>query len=201
MVNTMFKTVKLFLLFSSLTFVGNIYAETNLWQESYRLETIYQYDAALKSLKNISSNNELVLLRRGWLNYLKGSHSESITNYKKALSKNSKSLDAGLGIILPLLAQKRWREAALNANKVLKIAPWNYYAHIRLMSTEQALKQWPQLQKHAASAHMHYPSDPTFIVYLARANLKLGNTNKARTWYKKLLELTPDNFEAINFLN
>ena len=197
----MSKTVKFIMLLTLLNYANNIYAETTPWQESYRLETLYQYDAALSSLKSVTSNNELVLLRRGWLNYLKGSHNKSIDNYKKALSKNGKSLDARLGIILPLLAQQRWREASLNANKALKIAPWNYYAHIRLMATEQALKQWEQLQKHAESAHQHFPSDSTFIVYLARANRKLGNTTIARKWYKKLLEIVPENIEAKIFLN
>lgn len=201
MVNKMTKLVKLITLLLFIGFFNNTYADTTPWQESYRLEKLYQYDAALSSLKNISSNNEFVLLRRGWLNYLKGSHSESINNYKKSLSKNGKSLDARLGIILPLLAQQRWREASLNANKALKVAPWNYYAHIRLMAAEQALKQWKQLQKHAKIAHQHFPSDSTFIVYLARANLKLGNKDEAQAWYKKLLELAPDNFEAIEYLN
>ena len=201
MVSKMSKIVKFLILLIFLNYTNNIYADTTPWQESYRLEALYQYDAALNSLKGITSSNELVLLRRGWLNYLKGSHSKSIDNYKKALSKNSKSLDARLGIILPLLAQQRWREASLNANKALKVAPWNYYAHIRLMAAEQALKQWKQLLEHAKFAHQHFPSDSTFIVYLARANLKLGNKNKAQAWYKKLLELAPDNFEAKQYLN
>jgi len=196
----MFKIFKFFLLLIILNYTNNIYADTTPCQESYRLEALYQYDAALKILKGVSSNNELALLRRGWLNYLKGSHSKSIDNYKKALSKNSKSLDARLGIILPLLAQQRWREASLNANKALNVAPWNYYAHIRLMAAEQALKKWKQLQKHAETAHQHFPSDCTYIVYLARANQKLGNKNKAQVWYKKLLELAPDNFEAKQYL-
>ena len=189
-----------FIFIALLNHVGYIYADTTPWQESYRLETNYQYDAALNSLESISSNNELVLLRRGWLNYLKGSNNKSIDNYTKALNKNAKSLDARLGIILPLLAQQRWREAALNANKVLQVAPWNYYAHIRLMKTEQALKQWAQLQKHAQFAHQYFPSDSNFIVFLARANHKLGNTSDAKAWYKKVLELAPDNFEAEQYL-
>jgi len=177
------------------------YANVNPWKESHRLEAIHQYDAALNALNAVSSDNELALLRRGWLNYLKGSHSKSIDHYKKALSRNNKSLDARLGIILPLLAQQRWREAAVNANKVLEVAPWNYYAHTRLMVTEQALKQWSQLEKHALSAHQHFPSDATYITYLARAHHKLGQKQTAQDWYKKLLELAPDNFEATQYMD
>lgn len=176
-------------------------ASEDPWKESYRLESVYQYGAALDAINNISSDNELVLLRRGWLNYLKGSHSKSIEEYKRAISRNDKSLDARLGIILPLLAQQRWREAAQNANKVLEISPWNYHAHVRLMKTEEALKQWTQLEKHARSVHQHYPSDADTLVFLARACMKLNKTDDASNYYRKLLELIPDHFEAKHFSN
>jgi tetratricopeptide (TPR) repeat protein len=177
-----------------------VLADVNPWQESYRLESIYQYDAALNALNGVSSDNELALLRRGWLNYLKGAHSKSIENYNKAISKNARSLDARLGIILPLMAQQRWREAASNAHKVLEVAPWNYYAHVRLMATQEALKQWSDLEKHAKAVIERYPSDVDALVFLARAYRQLGNDNSATEAYKKVLELVPSNFEAAQFI-
>ncbi|MEJ2179875.1 MAG: tetratricopeptide repeat protein [Gammaproteobacteria bacterium] len=175
---------------------GLLIADPDPWQESYRLENAYQYDAALNALNGVSSDNELVNLRRGWLYYLKGSNSKSIDHYKKAIKKNSKSLDARLGIILPLMAQQRWREAESNAKKVLEVAPWNYHAHVRLMATEQALKQWSQLEKHARSVYERYPSDADALVFMARAYRKQGNDKAATQAYEKVLELAPDNFEA-----
>ena len=177
-----------------------VFADVDPWRESYRLEALYQYDAALSALNNISSDNELALLRRGWLNYLKGSHSNAIDFYKKAISKNAKSLDARLGIILPLLAQQRWREAEQDAGKALEIAPWNSLAHIRLMQCEEALKQWSQLAKHAESVYQHYPTDATAWVFAARAYRKLGNNDAARRAYLKVLELIPDHVEASLFV-
>ena len=176
--------------------ISSAVAEVNPWKESYRLEQVFQYDAAIRVLKNISSDNELVTLRRGWLNYSKGTHSKSIEYYKKAIKINNNSLDARLGIILPLLEQQRWREAASNANKVIEIAPWNYYAHVRLMLTEEALKQWDKLAKHSSAVHQRYPSDATVLVYMARANHKLDNKQKAKNFYQKVIELIPDHFEA-----
>jgi len=177
------------------------HAEVDPWEESYRLEKVFQYDSAINVLRNISSKNELVNLRRGWLNYLKGAHSRSIDHYKKALKTNSQSLDARLGLILPLLKQQRWREAAVNANKVIEVAPWNYHAHVRLMKTEEALKQWEKLFKHADAVHLRYPSDATVLVYMARASHKLGNTKQAKEFYNKVSELFPDNFEAKAYIN
>lgn len=179
---------------------GALYADVDPWKESYRLEGLYQYDAALNALNGVSADNELALMRRGWLNYLKGSHSKSVDYYTKAISKNSKSLDARLGIILPLLAQQRWREAAQNANKVLEVAPWNYYAHLRLMIVEQALKEWSQLEKHARSVYERYPTDAEALVFQARANQHLGNEKAAAKLFEKVLELVPDHFEARQYL-
>ena len=176
------------------------FADTDPWTESYRLEGLYQYDAALNALNSVSSDNELGLLRKGWLNYLKGSHSKSIDYYNKAISKNGKSLDARLGVILPLMAQQRWREAASHANKVLEVAPWNYYAHVRLMATQEALKQWSDLEKHAQVVSEHYPTDVDTLVFLARASRQLGNDKAASQAYQKVLELVPSNFEASQFL-
>ncbi|WP_455200299.1 tetratricopeptide repeat protein [Kaarinaea lacus] len=185
------------ILFLGLLFqVGDLLADSDPWKESYRLESVYQYDAALNALNGVSSDNELVLLRRGWLYYLKGSNSKSIDNYQKAIKKNSKSLDARLGIMLPLMAQQRWREAASNANKVLEVAPWNYHAHVRLMATEEALKQWSQLEKHARAVNERYPSDADPLVFLARAYRKQGNDKAAAQAYEKVLELVPDHFES-----
>ena len=188
------------LLTGQLLISQQLFADADPWQESYRLEGLYQYDAALNALNGISSDNELALLRKGWLNYLKGSHSKSIDFYNKAISKNSKSLDARLGIMLPLMAQQRWREVASHANKVLDVAPWNYHAHVRLMATQEALKQWSDLEKHARAVIERYPTDVDALVFLARALRQLGNNDAASQAYKKVLELVPTNFEASQFI-
>ena len=192
-----------FRLMLSVTFFVCLPAHANdeAWTESYRLEQVFQYDAAINALKAISSNSELVLLRRGWLNYQKGSHSSAINHYQKAIAKNPDSLDARLGVMLPLLSQQRWREAAKHANKVLAVAPWNIHAHLRLMKCEQQLKQWKELEKHASAVYKRYPSDASVLVFLARAQLKQGNSAAARKTYAKVLELYPDNFEAKQYVN
>ncbi len=178
---------------------NTVLAEIDPWAESYRLESIYQYDAALKALDiaaNKGHNNELLSLRRGWLHYLAGNHSKSIEHYKKAISENGQSLEARLGMTLPLMAQQRWREAMLEAKKVLEVAPWNYYAHVRLMTCEYALKDLASLEKHAQQVAARFPTDTTVLVYLARARHHLGNADGAVAAYQKVLQLSPDHFEA-----
>lgn len=179
------------------------WSATDPWAESYRLEALTQYDSAAKSLDVVIKANprhEFAILRHGWLNYLRGAHNESIHDYQKALDLNPASLDARLGLMLPLIAQQRWREVASHANKVLEVAPWNYYAHVRLMMSEEGEKKWDTLAKHAEHVSQHYPSDATVLVYLARANDWLKNNKAARQAYEEVLERIPGHIEAMQYL-
>jgi len=180
-----------------------LWADVDYWAESYRLESLTQYGAAIKSMDAIlkkDSGNEFAVLRHGWLSYLQGDHSAAITDYKKAMKLNKQSLDAKLGIMLPLLAQQRWHEAASYANTVLKVAPWNYYAHLRLMITEEGSRQWDTLATHAKKVHQRYPSETDALVYMARAYRWLNDTKSARKAYKKVLERFPSHIEATQFI-
>ena len=197
----MFRVVVAFIVL----FSGSVsWAAMDPWAESYRLEALSQYDNAAKVMSSIiknNPNNNFAVSRRGWLNYLRGAHNESIRDYQKALEINPQSLDARLGLLLPLLAQQRWREASSHANKALKIAPWNYYAHVRLMISEEGEKKWDTLAKHARNVSQHYPSDATVLVYLARANDWMRKNKEARRAYKKVLERVPGHIEATQYLS
>ena len=187
----------------ALLYAVNSAAAMDVWAESYRLESLTRYDEAaevLQSALNKDPKNEFMLLRLGWLNYLRGNHNNAMEYYKKALALNSKSIDAKLGLVLPLLAQQRWNEAAKYCQEVLQVAPWNYYAHIRLMISEEGLRQWQTLVKHAGEVYERYPSDATVLVYLARANRWLGNTRAAKDDYRKVLERVPGHIEALQYL-
>ncbi len=179
------------------------WAAVDPWTESYRLEALTQYKNAAKAMNPIikkNPKNDFAISRRGWLNYLRGAHNESVRDYQKALKINPKSLDARLGLLLPLLAQQRWREASSNANKALKIAPWNYYAHVRLMICEEGQKKWNTLAKHAKSVSQRYPSDATIQVYLARAYFRLNKIDLAVAAYRRALERIPGHIEASQFI-
>ena len=178
-------------------------AGVDAWAESYRLESLTRYEQAAEVLLPIvkkDPQNEFAFLRLAWLNYLHGSHNNAIEHYEKALSINNKSLDARLGLTLPLLAQQRWREAAKYAQETLELAPWNYYAHVRLMIAEEGMRQWQTLASHAKEVYLHYPSDATILVYLARANRWLNNIGNAKNAYQKVLERVPGHIEALQFL-
>lgn len=193
-----------FILIATLCWTWGAQAQGDPWADSYRYEAEGQYQPALSALEPLLNRrpvNEMALLRHGWLNYLLGHHERAAEDYGRALSLNPKSIDARLGLTLPLMAQGRWREAAVHAGQVLEVAPWQYYGHVRLMACEEALGQWETLAKHAEAVALRYPSDATLWVYLARARAALGNGEAARAAYAKVLERYPGHLEAVNFIH
>jgi tetratricopeptide (TPR) repeat protein len=194
------RSALLALALASLPVVASAQSES-LFATSYKLESEKRYDAAAQEIVALAdSGNEFARLRLGWLAYLGGRYNESINHYNRVLQVNSTSIDARLGLILPLLAQQRWQDAASQAQAVLQLSPWDYTAHVRLMVAEEALKQWAILENHARSVSQAFGSDATALLYLARARAWQRNVTGARQAYAKVLERYPTNEEARNYL-
>ncbi len=178
-------------------------AGTDPWASSYALETDGQYQPAaalMVPLLEKSDTHEMALLRYAWLNYLQGNFNDAIEGYTTSLKQNPLSLDAQLGITLPLMAQQRWQEAARHAEQVIAESVWNYTAHIRLLVCEEGLHDWSTLQKHASKLTQRYPSDTSAWVYLARAEIGLDNLEAAKQAYKQVLIRYPGHIEAEGFV-
>jgi len=174
------------------------------WQDSYTLEAKGEYEKAAALLVPYMDNgeeSELALIRYGWLNYLQGNFNDATRSYKRALERNQRSFDARLGIVLPLMAQKRWRESAGHLKQLLALSPYNYTAHIRLMACEEGMRKWKMLAKHAKEIAAYYPSDASALIYLARSYAWQGDKDKASAAYGRVLIRYPTNFEAIRYLN
>lgn len=178
-------------------------ASEDPWQQSHALEAQMDYAGAVQSLQPILNKNrkhEFALTRYAWLSYLQKEYNVSYDYYRQALEVNPQSLDAQLGITLPLMAQGRWQEAATYAKKTLQTAPYQYYAHVRLMACEEALLEWNALFDHATKLSRIYPTDATILVYQARAASVSGKSNIAIEAYKGVLERSPGHLEAIRYL-
>lgn len=175
----------------------------DLWTRSYTLEVNEQYTEAAKTIEPYLSqgeDKEFAELRSGWLYYLAGNYSRSIDHYKSALNLNKQSIEARLGMALPLLAQSRWQEAAMQCNEVLRQSAWHYYAHIRLMVSEEGQKKWSTLVEHAEQVYKRYPADATVLVYLARGYKQLGETARAKAAYNQVLARVPGHLEASQYM-
>lgn len=173
------------------------------WQSSYQLEAAGKFAEAKAAIEGVSVNGpdaELKILRRGWLDYLQGRFDESIREYRLAIERNPKSVDARLGLTLPLLSAKRWREAEQAAQSVLNLAPNNYTAMLRLIIALEAQQDWNMMLKTATNMVSSYPSDASGYVYLARANAWLGKQNVAVAAYTAVLSRYPGHLEAKAYL-
>lgn len=185
---------------------GAAFAQGNgggAWQASYAGEYAGQYAQAAAALDPVlreRPNDSFALMRRGWLGYLQGRHSEATRDYNQALMANPKSLEARLGLSLPLMAQQRWKEAEIELRKVTAVSAWDYIAHARLLVCEEGQRKWDELARHAAELAERYPSDANARVYLARAEAWLGNVKKAKAAYAQVLERVPAHVEAANYL-
>lgn len=190
--------------FAATLFCGLASAQENAWQISFTQEAAGQYAEAQREMDKVlqeTPNNEFALLRRAWLNYLQAHHNDAWTDYRNALAVNPKSLEARLGLTLPLIAQQRWREAAFEAGKVLQESPWDYTAHLRLMTCEEAERKWETLAKHAREVSARYPSDATVWVFLARAEAWQYHVPQAKTAYAQVLQRVPGHFEATAYFS
>ena len=178
-------------------------AQDASWQKSYQLEAAGKYNEAIVAIDQVPANGpdaELKLLRRGYLYYMPGNFNESIREYRLAIERNSKSVDARLGVLLPLLGQQRWREAEQNARAALELVPNNYTALLRLTLALEGQRDWERMLKTATSLAAAYPTDATAYVYLARAHAWLNHRAEAVAAYAAVMVRYPGHLEAKAYL-
>jgi tetratricopeptide (TPR) repeat protein len=178
-------------------------AQEASWKSSYELETAGKYNEAIVAIDRVAANGpdaELKAIRRGWLYYLLGNFNDSIREYRLAIDRSGRSIDARLGVTLPLLAQKRWREAEQSARTVLDMAPNNYTALLRLTIAQEGQRDWTSMAKTAATLVAAYPTDASAYVYLARANAWLLKTDETIAAYTAVLSRYPGHLEAKAYL-
>ena len=182
-------------------FVVSAAVAADPWSESYKLEAAGKYLDAAAQIEPLVKSEEFAQLRHAWLFYLAGRFDESVAGYRRAQQLNPNSLDAMLGVTLPLMAQWKWKEAAEVTRTVLRHAPWHYIATVRLLTILEAQKQWKPMAEEAARLAERYPSDATAWVYLARAEAASGRAEKARDAYRRVLQIVPGHFEATGYIN
>ena len=180
------------------------WASDDMWSLSYSLEAQGNYSKAIQALNPAvkeDPDHEFARLRLAWLKYLNRDYNASIRDYERALAINEESLDAMLGVTLPLLAQGRWREAEKAAETVLAIAPWSYYGHLRLLVAKEGQGKWDALAERARELSQRFPADATALVYLARAEARRGNTDAALAAYRGVLVRVPGHIEATSYVS
>ena len=105
------------------------------YQLSYELEALRKSSAAVDALAGIASKQRkdyFYHARMGWLYYLARSSHKSIKSYRRAARLKPRAIEPHLGMLLPQIALRRWRDAQATARKVLRMEPKNITARTNL---------------------------------------------------------------------
>jgi thioredoxin-like negative regulator of GroEL len=187
---------------AALLLSGPVAAQPSAWQKSYELEAAGQWADALAVIdahEGDAAETEFKALRHAWLNHAMGNLAGSAREYGEIARRYPQSVDARLGLTLPLLAARRWREAEQAARAALELAPNHYTALLRLTLALEGQRDWPAMARTAAAWVAAYPSDALPPLYLARAQLAQGRRDGAASAYAAVLVRSPAQAEARAF--
>jgi tetratricopeptide (TPR) repeat protein len=169
---------------------------------SYNFEKDKKYDSAINALMPVYKDYPdyyTVNLRLGWLNYLNQTYPKSIDFYRKALEISPSSIEAGLGGMLPLIAQKKYAEVEAAAYKVLAIDRSNYYANLRLAYSLRMQQKYESAEKILNLMLALYPTDVSLLTELALDKEAREDYDSADNLYWSILILDPYNKEANDY--
>lgn len=171
------------------------------FQRSYDSEAVGKVDEAMAALDALPSPHRegyVAELRRGWLFVKRGKHAEAVNAYAKAIALSPGSVEARVGALVPLMAQRRWADVEGGAREVLRLDPGNYFANLRLAFAVYNLGRYPEsagLYKRLSEA---YPSDVEVRAGLGWALLKAGKAAEAASEFRAVLDVAPKNALALD---
>ncbi len=193
----------IFVVFSVLAFEQKIDPKITAFNKSLTFENNKDYLSAIKELLNIYDNNKdnyLINLRLGWLYYNSGLYTESALYYEKANKISSNSVEAKIGLTLPLSKLEKWDDVKNIYEQILKLDPQNYTANLRLGQYYLLRGNYSQANKYLSVSHKNYPSDYESNLSFGWTQYYLGNRKLAKELFTNTLMLSPnDSLATIGF--
>ena len=170
-----------------------------LYRASYLLEAKGDAAGALAKMGEIralAGATYFVVVRSAWLQYLKGDFGGAVTSYREAIRWEPKAVEPKLGLTLPLLAQKRWRDLERACRDVLVLDAYNPTARARLAHALYTLGNYPDSAAAYRKLVADYPSVLDHQTGLAWALLRMGRRAEAHRLFHAVLVVSPDNANA-----
>lgn len=165
------------------------------FNSSINYETQNKLSEALNEMKNIYGDNKndyLVNLRLGWLHYLSGDFGSSKKYYTSAVKINKNSIEAKLGLTLPLSYLGEWDAIKNLYWDIIKIDEYNYTANLRLGQIYLANAEYGNAKKFLEKAHKYFPGEYEANLSLGWTNYYLGDRQKAKELWVNAKMLSPD---------
>ncbi len=170
-------------------------ADSSSFTDSIRHERSGNYTQAIAALSS-APRDYTGSLRLGWLHYLKGDAANSITHYHAALTLAPRSVEARLGLILPLLADKQFSTAESLAREILRENKSHYLAQLRLATALRLQGKLRDADRVLARALDQYPSDSGLLTERGLVKRAQQQLPAARYYLGQAEMLDPDNDAA-----
>ncbi|MBL1213913.1 MAG: tetratricopeptide repeat protein [Ignavibacteriae bacterium] len=174
------------------------------FQSSISAESSGNYDSAIKFLEDIYkdfSDDYLINLRLGWLNYVKKDYDKSVKYYNKAIKICDNCTEALLGLTYPLAAQNKWSDVESIYQKILEKDENNYAANLNLGKIKYNEAAYLNAKIYLEKIYENFPSDVETNIYLGWTYYQLGNASKANHHFTDALINDPDNSSALEGIN
>jgi len=189
------------ILLTSVSFSQDFKKIQEAFTNSYKLETSGDYMKAADMLKSVYDENSYEInLRLGWLNYMAGLFTESISYYQKAVALMPYSIEAKLGIVNPAAAVGNWEQVKTQYNEILKIDPQNTTANYRMGVIFYGKQDYNTAFKYFEKVVNLYPFGYDALIMYAWCNYKLGKLREAKVLFNKVLMYSPTDASALEGL-
>jgi tetratricopeptide (TPR) repeat protein len=170
---------------------------TAAFSDSYAKEKAGKYlDAVLALKAYYNADSYEINLRLGWLTYLQGQFTESMSYYNKAIELMPYAIEPRLGVVLPASSLGNWDFVTGQYNKILVIDPNNTLTLYRMGLISYDKKDYNQAYQYFERVVNLYPFDYQSVLMLAWTNFKLGKTLEAKILFNKALLYYPEDSSA-----
>ena len=166
--------------------------------DSYSYESIGKYTDAIQSLKKYYSTESYEInVRLAWLSYMSGQYTESISYYQKSIKLQPLSIEARLGLCYPASAVGNWEQVIQQYNEILKIAPNNYMANLRLGQIYMNRKKYSTASKYLDLLISQYPFTYDVMINTAWNYYYQGKLREAKVLFQKVLLIYANDESAL----
>jgi tetratricopeptide (TPR) repeat protein len=130
-------------------------------------------------------------LRLGYLNYEAKKYAESVEYYTKSVDLMPFSIEAKLGLALPLSMTNNWKRITELYTDILKIDPQNSTVLYRMGLISFTNKDYNSAYKYYEKLVNMYPFSYDGLLMYAWTNYQLGKFADAKILFNKVLLLSP----------
>lgn len=171
------------------------------FEESYALEAKGEYTKAISTVQKVYNEQSYEInLRLAWLHYSAGLFSESCNYYNKCISLMPMAIEPKLGFVYPAAALGEWNKVLTQYQEILKIDPNNSSVNYKTGLIYYGKKDYKTALRYFEKVVNLYPFDYSGLLYLAWTKYFLGDTQKAKALFHKVLLYSPNDASALEGL-